>query len=103
MNKANYTSWVDPDGGEWILMTGTKFKGTTWRPAELGMDETGNIKFSLDFFQGPEATIPEGEDYEKFGRMCGKILTEIIANEVKDLEQIKEITEKQEEEPKIIV
>lgn len=106
MNPANFKGFTDPNGGEWIELTGTKWKGVVWRPTNLGMAENGNLSFGVDLFEGPGVPEVTNEDWDAFGRACGNILTDVLAQEMKDIEQIKEITERQEEAsapPKIIV
>ena len=105
MNPANYKGFIDPNGGEWIELTGTKWKGVVWRPTNLDMVDD-KLSYNVEMFEGPGVPEVTNEDWESFGRACGNILTDILAQEVKDLEQIKEITENQEspdEPPKIIV
>lgn len=90
MNPANYAPFVDAEGGEWIRFTGTRFKGVVWRPSELFMKENGDFGFQVEVFeqQGfPEVTEEEWND---FGSCCGSIISEIIAQETAELQEIAE-------------
>ena len=97
MNPANYRGFVDPNGGEWIELTGTKWKGVVWRPTNLDMAEDGNLSFGVELFEGPGLPVVEEEDWQMFGRACGNILTGIIATEAAELQEIAEATGANEE------
>lgn len=103
MNPANYKGFVDPNGGEWIELRGTKWKGVVWRPTNLDMSEEGNLSFGVELFEGPGIPSVTDEDWQSFGRACGNILSDIIAAELKDLEEIAEATGVEKEESPIIL
>mgnify|MGYP001041519498 CR=1 FL=1 len=92
MNPANFKGFTDPNGGEWIELTGTKWKGVVWRPTDLGMSEDGNLSFGIELFEGPGIPTVEADDWQSFGRACGSILTDILAAEAAELEEIAQAT-----------
>lgn len=51
-NPANFESWKDPNGGEWIKMKNGIFKDVVWRPVDMSMDEDNDDKlsFTCEFF-----------------------------------------------------
>lgn len=99
MNKANYEAWQDPEGGEWIRLTGTELKGMTFRPADLSISEDGNLGFQLDVFEGPDTPELTQELYSRLGQIAGKIITDIVAQETAELQTIAETEEAKEQEP----
>lgn len=96
MNKANFTSFVDAEGGEWIRFKGTKFEGVVWRPSELGLSDDGDLSFQVEVLEG--AGFPEVAqgDWQDFGKICSSILSDIIAVETAELQTIAEAAEEQQ-------
>ena len=74
-NPANYTSWTDPAGGEWIKMKNGIFKDVVWRPTDMSMDEDNKVSFTCEFF---------GEVPERFATF-EKSATAVIASIVQDM------------------
>jgi hypothetical protein len=88
MNPANYKGFTDPNGGEWIELRGTKWKGVVWRPINMEMSEDGNLSYAIELFEGPGIPSVEEADWDKFGTACGNIITDILAAEAAELQQI---------------
>jgi hypothetical protein len=42
----SFEAYVDPNSGEWIRITEEAAKDVVWRPADIGLDENGQFKFS---------------------------------------------------------
>ena len=71
INRAHYSSWKDPAGGEWIKMIAGRFEGTIWRPVEMNLDENNQVKFQCEFLNNPV------DDY-----MFNKVATAIISDQL---------------------
>lgn len=97
MNPANYTPFVDGDGGEWIRFTGTQFKGVVWRPTDIDMTDDGQISFALETLEGEGFPVVSAEDWQAFGKTAGSILTEVLASEAAELETMAEAYQAQED------
>ena len=99
LNQANYESYVDPNGGSWIRINHKSCKDIVWRPSDLGMTEDGQITFSAEFLDGPGINQVTEENYDDFGRIAKAIITDIIAAEQAEVEQMAEAYEQQEQAP----
>lgn len=76
-NPKNFKSYVDPEGGEWIEVTGKghKYNGVIWRPVEMDLKDD-KIKFQVEFL-----TIEDAEKYAKepkFEQMASDIIADIL-------------------------
>ena len=76
-NPKNFKSYQDPEGGEWIKVTGKghKYEGVIWRPVDMNIE---NDKFS---FQVEFLTIEDAEKYARepaFEKMCGDIISDVL-------------------------
>ena len=76
-NPKNFKPYIDPEGGEWIKVTGKghKYEGVTWRPVDMNLD--GNkFNFQVEFL-----TIEDAEKYDredKFQKMASDIIADIL-------------------------
>lgn len=88
MNPSNFESYLDPNGGEWIRMTIEAWKDVVWRPANLGIGDDGNLSFQIELFTGPGIKTLTDEDFQLFGKVAANILTDMIAAEKSELDQL---------------
>lgn len=81
INRSHYSSYTDPDGGQWIEMQkGNKFEGTRWRPAEMKIGEedangAAQMSFVCEFLGEPV------ED-RMFEKVASAIIHEMILEAV---------------------
>lgn len=80
-NPANYESWSDPAGGQWIKVKNGFFKDTVWRPVDMTMGEENEdgsapLNFTCEFF-GP---VPE--KIAAFEKIATAIIRDIIQSMV---------------------
>ena len=70
-NPKNYEGWTDPNGGEWIRVKAGQFADVCFRPADMKIDENGEVTYSIEFF---------GEMVEKkaFDKMANSIVSSIL-------------------------
>lgn len=76
-NPKNFKSYVDPEGGEWIEVTGKghKYNGVIWRPVDMDLKDD-KIKFQVEFL-----TLEDAEKYakeSKFEQMASDIIADIL-------------------------
>ena len=88
-NPKNFKPFIDPDGGQWIEVTGaSKYKGVIWRPVDIELtddeDENGggNLKFECEFLTvaGTESMYLHDEGFQK---LAGQVILDIIEETVK--------------------
>jgi len=98
LNQANYESFVDPNGGSWIKINHKNCKNVVWRPVDINVTEDGKFSFGAEFLEGPGIAQVTEENQEAFGNMAKAIITDIIAAEQAELEQMAEAFESVEVE-----
>ena len=78
-NPKNFSPFVDPDGGQWIQITGaSKYKGVVWRPVDIEMsEEDDKLKFEIEFLtiKGTESMYMHDENFHK---LAGDVILDII-------------------------
>ena len=88
MNPANFESYIDPNGGEWIRLKRGDVKNVVFRPADIHFTEEGNFGFNVELFEGPGITPVTEENQEEFYTQVQSIMTEMLAYEQAALEQL---------------
>lgn len=81
-NPKNFKPFVDPDGGEWIEITGaSKYKGVIWRPTNMEMGDTLDDG-SADFKYEIEELTLEGQssvaEDKQFQELCSAMILDIL-------------------------
>ena len=76
-NPKNFKPFIDPEGGEWIQVTGKghKYEGVIWRPVDMKLDED-KFNFMVEFL-----TIEDAEKYareNKKKKMASDIIADIL-------------------------
>lgn len=76
-NPKNFKPFIDPEGGEWIQVTGKghKYEGVIWRPVDMKLDED-KFNFMVEFL-----TIEDAEKYareDNFQNMASDIIADIL-------------------------
>jgi hypothetical protein len=79
-NPKNFKPFVDPDGGEWIQVTGaSKYAGVTWRPINIEMkDDDGTLAYEIEQLtgEGTESVIQDS----KFQELASAVILDILQN-----------------------
>ena len=96
MNQANYESYIDPNGGEWIRLKAAAVKDVVWRPTDINMSEEGRIGFDVEFLTGPGTTLVTEENQDDVARYINAIMSDMIAYEQAQMEILKEESEREE-------
>lgn len=78
-NPKNFKPFIDPDGGQWIQITGaSKYQGVIWRPVDIEMsEEDDKLKFEMEFLT-MEGTQSMYMQDEKFHKLAGDVILDII-------------------------
>ena len=76
-NPKSFKPYIDPEGGEWIQVTGKghKYEGVIWRPVDMNLKED-KFNFMVEFL-----TIEDAEKYareDKFQAMASDIIADIL-------------------------
>ena len=78
-NPKNFKPFIDPDGGQWIQITGaSKYKGVVWRPVDIEMtEEDDKLQFEIEFLtmEGTESLYMHDENFHK---LAGDVILDII-------------------------
>ena len=85
-NPKNFTAFKDPDGGEWIEITGaSKYKGVIWRPFDIEMKEDDMLAFEVEQLtvEGQASVIEDKNFQELAGQVILDILQESIQTGIK--------------------
>lgn len=76
-NPKNFKPFIDPDGGEWIEITGaSKYKGVIWRPFDIEMKEDDMLQFEMEQLTAEGQTSVVGD--KKFQELAGKVILDIL-------------------------
>lgn len=86
-NPKNFKPFIDPDGGEWIEITGaSKYKGVIWRPFNIEFasdnpDGSGNLQYEMEQLttEGQELVIEE----DAFQKLASDVIVDIIRSSIK--------------------
>lgn len=70
-NPANFSPFVDADGGEWIKINVGQFRDTIWRPVEMSLDENDQVSYKIEF-------LTEKVEAKAFDRMANSIIQSIL-------------------------
>ena len=84
-NPKNFKPFIDPDGGEWIEITGaSKYKGVIWRPFDIEMKEDDVLQFEMEQLtaEGQKSVIEE----EKFQELAGQVILDILQQSIQNLD-----------------
>jgi len=83
-NPKNFKPFIDPDGGQWIQVTGaSKFAGIIWRPNNIEMKDDDTLAYEIEQFsiEGIDSVI---EDV-KFQELCSTMIMDILQETIEHL------------------
>ena len=86
----SFEAYVDPNSGEWIRITEEAAANVVWRPTDIGIDENGQFKFSVEFLEGPGISPVTEDNQEVVQLMIQTIMTHMLAKEQAEVEAIAE-------------
>lgn len=91
MNPANFESFIDPNGGEWIrLKHPESVRNIVWRPFNIHITESGAFGFEVEFFDGPGVGQISESNSKDLQNVVNTIMTDMLAMEQAELEAIAE-------------
>lgn len=96
-----YEAYVDPAGGNWIRFTEGSIADIVWRPVDMEFDETDQLSFGVELFDGPGISSVTEENTAEFMEAVSTMISDTLAAEAAELELLAEAAEAEEKAKKV--